>query len=54
MKKDANTYHLNEIEKNHILKVLEMEKGNKSTKVRLLGVSSKTLEREMKAWNALN
>lgn len=43
---------LDEVEKHHILKVLEMEKGNKSAAARILGVSRKTLERKVKAWNA--
>ena len=42
---------LDEVEKNHILKVLEMEEGNKSSAARILGVSRKTLERKVKAWN---
>ncbi len=42
---------LDEVEKNHILKVLEMEEGNKSAAARILGVSRKTLERKVKAWN---
>lgn len=49
---EENIYQLDEIEKTHILKVLEMEKGNKSAAARLLGVSRKTLERKVKAWNA--
>ena len=50
--KDVNTYQLDEVEKKHILQVLEMENGNKSAAARLLGVSRKTLERKVKAWNA--
>ncbi len=42
---------LDEVEKSHILKVLEMEDGNKSSAARILGVSRKTLERKVKAWN---
>lgn len=41
---------LEHIEKKHILKVLEMEEGNKSAAARLLGVSRKTMERKLKAW----
>ena len=52
LQRDAKTYQLDEIEKNHILNVLDMEKGNKSAAARLLGVSRKTLERKVKAWNA--
>lgn len=47
--KDDNL-RLDEIEKNHILSVLEMEGGNKSAAARKLGVSRKTLERKVKAW----
>ena len=49
---EAAPFKLDEVEKRHILKVLEMEKGNKSAAARLLGVSRKTLERKVKAWNA--
>jgi len=48
----SNSIRLDEVEKNHILKVLEMEEGNKSSAARILGVSRKTLERKVKAWNA--
>ena len=47
-----NGIRLDEVEKNHILKVLDMEEGNKSSAARILGVSRKTLERKVKAWNA--
>lgn len=46
---DSN--RLDEVEKLHILKVLEAENGNKSAAARILGVSRKTLERKVKAWN---
>ena len=42
---------LEDVEKNHILKVLENEDGNKSAAARILGVSRKTLERKVKVWN---
>jgi DNA-binding NtrC family response regulator len=42
---------LEAVEKRHILKVLEMEQGNKSAAARRLGVSRKTLERKVQAWN---
>ncbi len=42
---------LETIEKRHILKVLELEEGNKSAAARRLGVSRKTLERKVQAWN---
>ena len=44
---------LEDVEKNHILKVLESEDGNKSAAARILGVSRKTLERKVKAWNEM-
>ena len=44
---------LEDVEKNHILKVLESEDGNKSAAARILGVSRKTLERKVKAWNEI-
>ena len=46
-----DTVLLEVIEKRHILKVLEMEQGNKSAAARRLGVSRKTLERKVQAWN---
>jgi len=41
---------LEQVEKKHILKVLAMEEGNKSSSARLLGISRKTMERKLKAW----
>jgi two-component system NtrC family response regulator len=38
------------VERHHILRVLEMENGNKSAAARILGVSRKTLERKCTAW----
>jgi len=43
---------LEEVEKRHILKILDMEGGNKSAAARLLGVSRKTLERKVQAWRS--
>ncbi|CAA6821852.1 MAG: Sigma-54-dependent Fis family transcriptional regulator [uncultured Thiotrichaceae bacterium] len=42
---------LENVEKHHILKILNEEDGNKSAAARRLGVSRKTLERKTKLWN---
>ncbi len=47
-----NSVELAEVEKQHILKILAMESGNKSAAARLLGVSRKTLERKVALWEA--
>lgn len=41
---------LAEVEKHHMLRVLEAASGNRSEAARRLGVSRKTLERKLKAW----
>jgi two-component system NtrC family response regulator len=41
---------LEAIEKQHILKVLDLKGGNKSAAARVLGISRKTLERKAQAW----
>ncbi|MCU7801616.1 MAG: sigma-54 dependent transcriptional regulator [Candidatus Thiodiazotropha sp. (ex Lucinoma borealis)] len=41
---------LEAVEKQHILKVLDLEGGNKSAAARILGISRKTLERKAQAW----
>ncbi len=41
---------LEAVERRHILRVLDMENGNKSAAARVLGVSRKTLERKCQAW----
>ncbi|MES9827831.1 MAG: sigma-54 dependent transcriptional regulator [Candidatus Thiodiazotropha sp.] len=46
----SKTMLLEAIEKQHILKVLDLEGGNKSAAARVLGVSRKTLERKTQAW----
>lgn len=42
---------LEQVEKQHILQVLEQSGGNKSAAARQLGISRKTLERKLQAWN---
>jgi len=46
----ADNLSLAAVEKRHILKVLDLEGGNKSAAARVLGVSRKTLERKLSAW----
>jgi DNA-binding NtrC family response regulator len=46
----ANDLSLDELEKRHILGVLEAARGNKSEAARRLGLSRKTLERRCAAW----
>ncbi|MEW8042388.1 MAG: sigma-54 dependent transcriptional regulator [Candidatus Thiodiazotropha endolucinida] len=46
----SKTMLLETIEKQHILKVLDLEGGNKSAAARVLGISRKTLERKTQAW----
>lgn len=43
---------LEDVEKQHILNILEKESGNKTAAAKILGVSRKTLERKVKAWEA--
>jgi transcriptional regulator with PAS, ATPase and Fis domain len=45
-----SSIRLEDIEKKHILRILNMENGNKSAAARRLGVSRKTLERKVTAW----
>lgn len=46
------SWSLDEVEKHHMLRVLESSGGNKSRAARSLGVSRKTLERKLKSWDA--
>jgi len=46
----VNSLLLEDISKHHILRVLNMENGNKSAAARQLGVSRKTLERKLSSW----
>jgi two-component system NtrC family response regulator len=45
------SWRLDEVEKHHMLRVLESTAGNKSRAARSLGVSRKTLERKLKSWS---
>lgn len=47
---DPDDLTLESVERRHILRVLELEGGNKSAAARLLGVSRKTLERKCHSW----
>ena len=47
---ETHSLLLEEIEKHHILRVLKLENGNKSAAARQLGISRKTLERKVTAW----
>jgi len=49
---DPQALSLEAVEKRHILKVLDMNDGNKSAAARQLGVSRKTLERKVHAWQS--
>lgn len=48
--KEPVSKKLEYIEKQHILKVLDEESGNKSAAARVLGISRKTLERKVHLW----
>jgi DNA-binding NtrC family response regulator len=50
VKDDPDDLTLESVERRHILRVLEMEGGNKSAAARRLGVSRKTLERKCHSW----
>jgi two-component system NtrC family response regulator len=47
------SWSLDEVEKHHMLRVLESSAGNKSRAARSLGVSRKTLERKLKSWSEI-
>lgn len=45
---------LEDVEKRHILAILEQEGGNKTAAAKILGVSRKTLERKVRVWESLD
>jgi len=47
---DETSTLLADVEKHHILKILNIENGNKSSAARRLGISRKTLDRKVTAW----
>ena len=47
----SDELQLESVEKQHILRILEQENGNKPAAARLLGISRKTLERKVQLWS---
>ncbi len=47
---EEHSMRLEDIERRHIIRILQREGGNKSAAARILGVSRKTLERREQAW----
>ena len=47
---DEDPLALDEVEKRHILQVLDACGGNKSVAARRLGIARKTLDRKLAAW----
>ncbi len=47
---ESEPVRLDEVERRHILKILQLEGGNKSAAARRLGIARKTLERKLKEW----
>jgi transcriptional regulator with PAS, ATPase and Fis domain len=48
---DVPTEQLQDVEKQHILRILAVANGNKSAAARKLGISRKTLDRKCAEWN---
>jgi len=48
--KDGTPLSLNEMEKIHVLSVLEQTGGNRSEAARILGIDRKTLRQKLKKW----
>ncbi|MDX1320845.1 MAG: sigma 54-interacting transcriptional regulator, partial [Oceanospirillum sp.] len=46
-----SSWPMDEVEKHHILQVLSEFQGNKSAAARQLGISRKTLDRKLQAWD---
>ncbi len=51
---DPDDLTLENVQRRHILRVLDREGGNKSAAARVLGVSRKTLERKCQSWGECN
>jgi len=48
-----SSWPMDEVEKHHILQVLSEFQGNKSAAARQLGISRKTLDRKLQAWDEI-
>ena len=48
---NCDSEKLEDVEKHHILNILDQQQGNKSAAARILGISRKTLERKVANWS---